>query len=356
VPSRTASKVCFAGVLLIALIGGAPATAQTPTITMSVSPAAGFLGQDITFTITVESPQKVTAGVIDPVPYRTKFVSVQHSGPNVPTEKCTEVGGYNPLANLTPGSPSFGKRVQCPIVFPGRVSITLVVSALSPGVVTNSAVLLYESQAHPVKIKYVSASASVNVNPGMPLFSNFGPASGCPVGRADDCISPNSFSVNGANSAGLIPPFTLAASFTPVASLKLSAIELPFSVIGSADTFNVWITADNNGTPGTVLELIKVTNFPTATPPPFTEVTIIASSARPALASGTQFWLVIGPGDNAGFGQWFASSSDTATSTNFLNSTATTLNVMPLAASDWSAIANSTQQITRVAFQIDGLP
>jgi hypothetical protein len=295
VPSRTAIKVCFAGVLLIALIGGVPATAQTPTITMSVSPATVFSGQDITFTITVESAQKVTAGVIDPVPYRTKFVSVQHSGPNVPTEKCTEVAGYNPLANLTPGSPSFGKRVQCPIVFPGSVSITLVVSALSPGVVTNSAALLYEQQAHPVKIKYVTASASVYVSPGLPLFSNFGPASGCPVGRTDDCISPNSFSVTAGNSAALNPPFTLAASFTPVASLKLSAIELPFSVIGAADNFNVWITADNNGTPGTVLELIKVTNFPAATPPPFTEVTIIASSARPALAGGTKFCVVVGP-------------------------------------------------------------
>jgi hypothetical protein len=348
------------GIAFLLALAGLPARAQIainqPSIKMTVSPEIVEPGQDLTFTISVASTQRFKAALWNPIPGLTRFVSVQHSGSNLPADKCTEHTGLSPYNNLIPGVSSRGSSVLCEIPFPGTETITLVVTALNPGIVTNTAALIWETNTNPPHTEHITASASAAIDAAVPIFANFG--LGLPCLTAGFCIQPNSLSVNGANSTVNIPPpaNTMAVSFTPAATLRLSDIQIPFAAEpGSPNDFFVWIAADSNGFPGTVLEKFHITNFP---PPvaqsPFVTVTLLGSVVQPTLAAGKLFWLVIGPGDPKVFGAWSLAQSDTATPTNFLLSATTSVGVMPLAASDWRSASPSFP--LRLAFEIDGKP
>jgi hypothetical protein len=348
---RDTIKFRFIVPFLLTLFNGSVALSQAPNIKMTASPTSLYPFQNITFTITVESNQKLKAAVLDAIPVETNSVSVQQSGAN--SDKCTEKTGLGSFIGPT------GKTVLCPVSFPGTETITIVVSANNPGTVTNTAALVWSTNTQPPKIENVQASASIVVIPApiVSIFSNFVLNPPCTMAAPGSCVSTNSVSVNGNMPTFEVPPFpafTFAVSFTPSVSLRLSDIAIPFGLFPGPNLFDVWVTADNNGSPGTVLEKFIVTGFPnglTTQPPP---ITVISSAIHPPLTAGTQFWLVIGPGVATSFGAWSLSLSDPATPTNYLVSPTTTVGVMPLQGLSQWVPATTDMQTIRVAFQIDG--
>lgn len=351
-------KFRFAITFLLALCTGSAVLSQGPTITITASPASVLPFEKITFTVTVKSGQRVKAAMVDPIPLDTSFVSVQHSGANSASDKCYDQA-FNPFTSIIPGVPPTRNSVFCLTPFPGTETITVVVTAINPGIVTNTAALVWETNAQPPSVSYERASASVVVlqPPVVPIFRNFVLSPPCTIGAPGACVSTNSISVNGDMPTFEPPPFpafTWAVSFSPPASLKLADIEIPFGFFpGGPNIFNVWITGDNNGSPGNVLENFTVLTFPNGltlqTPP----ITVIPSVNHPPMIAGKQYWLVMGPGAATSYGAWNLSLSDPSTATNFLVSGTTTVGVMPLPPSQWIPATADMQNI-RVAFEIDG--
>jgi hypothetical protein len=191
-------------------------------------------------------------------------------------------------------------------------------------------------------------------------YTNFGlsfvNSTGCVAAGAqtNDCIAQTSGGLCGGNSVGCTnlggsTTQALAASFSPSQSGVLAQIQVPiFSSLGNpANQFQAWITADNSGKPGTVLEMfplnnIRPFNFPTQTP------VHIFSTAHPALTAGTTYWLVIGPAAATAVGGWNFSTGDApaAGSSNFLfNNTGS----VPSISGPWGPAGGSL----RTAFEID---
>jgi hypothetical protein len=77
----------------------------------------------------------------------------------------------------------------------------------------------------------------------------------------------------------------------------------------------------------------------------------IFSAARPNLAGGTTYWLVIGPGGQDTVGSWNYSLDDApaAGSSNFLVNTTPGANNLPQLAGPWAPASSPL----RPAFQID---
>lgn len=161
-------------------------------------------------------------------------------------------------------------------------------------------------------------------------YTNFGftmlNAAACSGSQANDCMNQNADGLCGGSSTGCTNlggtvTQTLAVSFSPSQNGALAHIQVPISSSpgNPANQFEAWITADNNGKPGMVLETfplnnIRTFNFPTQNP------LHIFSTAHPALSAGTTYWLVIGPAAANAAGSWNMSLADTPTagSSNFL--------------------------------------
>jgi hypothetical protein len=106
---------------------------------------------------------------------------------------------------------------------------------------------------------------------------------------------------SGAASAMIDPMFTFtsraAAQFTVTGrDSTLNSITLPVSVdkaSGAPNVFQVRLTEDNGGVPGTTIEVISSSD--TQWPPsanPFTTTTTLTSTGHPVLLQGRSYWIV----------------------------------------------------------------
>jgi hypothetical protein len=95
--------------------------------------------------------------------------------------------------------------------------------------------------------------------------------------------------------------FTQAMHFTLTASATLTAIDLPIGYESGTNLFNVQLRANNGGVPGAIIESIALSNLPTA----FNEPLAVATSAlHPVLTAGTEYWVVVAPGNASTNGVW----------------------------------------------------
>ena len=177
----------------------------------------------------------------------------------------------------------------------------------------------------------------------------------CSGFQANDCINQNAGGLCGGSNTGFPCVGTaeaFAASFSPFQSGVLSQIQVPISSLPGpqANQFQAWITADNSGKPGTVLETFSLSNIRLSTFPTQTPVHIF-SVAHPALAAGTTYWLVIGPAAPTANGSWNLSLADAPASgsSNFLfNDTGS----VPSINGPWAPPPTSGAPL-RTAFEID---
>jgi hypothetical protein len=168
------------------------------------------------------------------------------------------------------------------------------------------------------------------------IYSNFGP------GMAFDTDPFHSWTIN-----GFLNPDSgqqaIAHQFTPAATETFSGAQVALTLFSGPGSVTVYLQADSNGLPGTVLEQINVTGL-TGVPTIFSAKSV----RRPQLQSGTPYWLTVvagGPGVLAGW-NW-NSIGDSSTGSNF----ATTQGGSP--AGPWGLFFSGA---TRSAFQINCSP
>jgi hypothetical protein len=192
------------------------------------------------------------------------------------------------------------------------------------------------------------------VNFGPPLYdrnSCTAPTSlviGAPTRRIWNCIENSAYPLCAENGPNCDTP---AVSFIPGQSGALRAIEVPLSSNSGSDQFKVWVTADNAGAPGTVLEQLTVTPPQTALKP-YVPVRIV-STTHPALTGGTTYWLVIGGGQPTSQGRWYKSLEDVNPPPNDTFRLNATNSPPPWQASAWRSGGPGAR---RPAFQIDTRP
>ncbi|HKV06304.1 MAG TPA: choice-of-anchor R domain-containing protein [Candidatus Acidoferrales bacterium] len=189
-------------------------------------------------------------------------------------------------------------------------------------------------------------------------FSNFGlslfSAPICSSSQSNDCMNQNLEGLCGGQGTGCsglanMAIQMVAVSFSPQQSGALAEIQVPIGWRNGANAFQAWITSDNAGKPGTVLETFPLSNLRTLPFPDTTPVHIF-SAAHPALTTGTNYWLVIGPTGATAVGSWNLSLGDSpaAGSSNFLvNVTGT--NGVPSINGPWVPAT----AVLRPAFEID---
>lgn len=206
-----------------------------------------------------------------------------------------------------------------------------------------------------------------NGNCDIPASSNFGPwrfpTTSCPTMqvRENDCLNQNANAICGANGtgcAGTAPMATqmLAVSFSTGRSGTLRQIQVPIGWSSGSNAFRIWITADNGGKPGTVLEAFSLTNIRQQTLPTRSPLHIF-SSTHPSLAAGATYWLVVGPGAQNTVGSWNYSLDDAPApgSSNFLVNTTPDANGVPQLAGPWTPAFPGAPVLgdLRPAFEID---
>lgn len=162
-----------------------------------------------------------------------------------------------------------------------------------------------------------------------------------------DCIS-SSFEV----VRGGATPQMLAVSFTPVYSGALRHVQAPVGLRSGTNSLRVWITADANNAPGTVLETLTVAIRPqpiqTGAQPPVEAPEHLFFSGTTQLTAGTRYWLVLGPGAANTDIAWNFALDDVsipAATTYLLNRTNTNV------AGPWAPKSNLGER--RPAFEVD---
>jgi ferredoxin-like protein FixX len=196
----------------------------------------------------------------------------------------------------------------------------------------------------------------------VPGSSNFGawrfPTQACSNNlqtRDNDCINQNANGIcgfNGSGCAGLTPMATqmLAVSFSLVQNGALQQIQVPIGWRNGSNGFNVWITSDNGGKPGVIIEAFSLANLRSQISPIRSPYHIF-SAMHPNLVAGTTYWLVIGPAANTTVGSWNYSIDDAPStgSTNFMVNTTPDANGVPQLAGPWVPAGGPL----RPAFEID---
>lgn len=196
----------------------------------------------------------------------------------------------------------------------------------------------------------------------IPASSNFGPwrfpaPASCPTlqVKSNDCLNQNANAIcgpNGAGCANVAPMATqmVAVSFSSIRSGALKQIQVPIGWRQGSNAFQAWVTTDNGGKPGTVIEAFPLPNI-RMQPITVRSPMHIFSVAYPNLAAGTTYWLVIGPTAQDTVGSWNYSLDDgpSAGSSNFLVNTTPNANGVPQLAGPWVP-ANG---LLRPAFEID---
>jgi hypothetical protein len=187
------------------------------------------------------------------------------------------------------------------------------------------------------------------------VYSNFGPAhcAGDPACIADNGINQNFDAVAGTTQT--FDPGTvemIANSFTAGGNFTLTDVKLPLqSGSGLNGTANVYLTANNAGVPGAVLESwLGVTGEAFALPQ--VNALSLASVLNPALTNGTEYWLVVGPATADSAAGWNYTWFGPAASALNLLANSTPNAGIPTLAGPWAYDG----QILTSAFQIDGTP
>lgn len=199
------------------------------------------------------------------------------------------------------------------------------------------------------------------------IYSNFTSGMGFNTGL--------SFSVNQSatvqNGVGL-PPETIAVQFTPSGSFTFDDAKLAMALSSAPNTLDVYLETDANGTPGSILEGIRLSDLLPTTASGVVEAststgTLIAGTANADLADGTAYWLVayapkagtvvgwnwaLGPDTCSAGTQTVSCDMSTSISTNGGTTLQSNLafNTIPSATGPWT-LAPATP---RPAFQIDG--
>jgi len=192
-------------------------------------------------------------------------------------------------------------------------------------------------------------------------FTNFGITflnnSSCNLLQNKDCINQNGFAICGARApyCGIYASAqTGAVSFVPQVTGTLSHIQIPvLGAVTGTTTFQLWVTTDNAGHPGTIVEgPLLLSNIPNLTINLIAAPMHVFSVARPTLTAGQTYWLVVAPAANTTTGTWFLSSGDTPSGTNLLvNSTGGTSGI-PGLSGPWINV-QATDLPLRPAFEID---
>ena len=196
------------------------------------------------------------------------------------------------------------------------------------------------------------------------VYTNFGPTISCNTnnGTADNCINQNQLTIEGSTSTFLHPQTagpaeSMAVSFSPNANFTLTGVQLPLQAIfGNGFTFNVFLTTNSGGHPGTVLEGWNTVgeNFTF----PQTNALNLSSVLSPQLSSGTTYWLAVGAATSVSAGGWNVTWPGTVDSNGVSNVSAG--GNMLTSSSDFSSGLVSSGWIVfdgslREAFEIDGI-
>lgn len=338
----TAEHIKSAGILLV--LAGLTSLYGCTTLTVS-EPANGSPSVSMPQTITVtesvgldgrtQGPLKILVDGVD----TERFNNVNYSVPSGSTLCC-----------LAPGSHT--------ISVSDRTS-SGAVSASSSFTVTDcpACYTCPVGSAHPV-----FGVCCDNGSCDIPVSSNFGPwrfpTSSCPTMqiKSNDCLNQNANGIcgpNGVGCAGLAPMATqmLAVSFSSGRGGSLRQIQVPIGWRNGSNAFRLWVTTDNGGKPGAIVEEFSLPNIRTwGSPFPTRSPMHIFSVAKPNLAAATTYWLVIGPDAPNTVGSWNYSPDDApaAGSSNFLVNT-TPSNGLPRLAGPWAPAGGPL----RPAFEID---
>lgn len=183
------------------------------------------------------------------------------------------------------------------------------------------------------------------------VFTNFGTAV---CGGDPGCIAFNGINGGFDGVAGATQTFDhgdiemIAGSFFSSGNFSLSDVMLPLMNLqhGTAD---VYLTTNSAGVPGAVLESwLGIAG--TAVPP--TNVTTLNSVLNPALTSGTEYWLVVGPSTSDSDVGWNYTWDVAATNSNSRSNGTPGMAGIPLLTGPWGPHDNTLTN----AFQIDGTP
>jgi len=187
------------------------------------------------------------------------------------------------------------------------------------------------------------------------VYSNFGPAScaGDPACIADNGINQNADGVTGQTQTfdpGDIE--MIANAFTPGGNFTLTDVMLPLQSGGSlTGTLNVYLTANNAGIPGAVLESwLGVTGEAVALPQ--VNALTLTSILNPTLSEGDKYWLVVGPATASSAAKWNKTWFGPAASALNSLSNGTPNAGIPTLAGPWAFDGDDLVN----AFAIDGTP
>jgi hypothetical protein len=195
----------------------------------------------------------------------------------------------------------------------------------------------------------------------VPAFTNFGISflnnPSCNQLQGVDCINQNGFAVCGANApyCGIYGHAqTGAVSFVPSTTGKLSHIQIPvLGAVTGSTAFQLWITSDNAGKPGSIVEgPLLLNNIPNFTINHVVAPMHVFSAAKPTLTGGQTYWLVVAPSTNSTTGTWFLSSGDTPSGTNLLANTTGGTSGIPGLNGPWIKVTANDLAL-RPAFEID---
>jgi hypothetical protein len=351
-----------------------------PSITITVSPASPTAGQSVTIDVRVSSTTLLrNAGIVDVLPSGFVFGSVSETGSAGNTATCSYRDGPIPTLppNRTPAQT--GSYVRCTLRLLGHETISIKGSFDAAGGMKDTSTLGWLSCSTPIPpdarncVSSANASANITVAPvttgtASPIYANFGMnATGglCPSGSMYECLSSEGAAIMGPNTTNACEPFSpgttsnppeaVAQSFTPSANYVLEDVQLPLGYITGNNDVDLWITTDNGGNPGTVLEALSATNsLPQVGPQQSPPVSMIPSVTNPPLNAGTLYWLVLGPGFANSCVEWYAAVNDAATNTDLLFSSQLTAGSLP-AASSWVGGFGGTYGYSRSGFEIDGI-
>src|SRR5258708_33003832 len=139
------------------------------------------------------------------------------------------------------------------------------------------------------------------------VYTNFGTSvcGGDPACLADNGIKQNFDGVTGQNQTfdqGNVE--MIANSFTASGNVNLTDVRLPLqSGTTLTGTANIYLTANNAGVPGAVLESwLGVTGEPFALPQ--LNAITLTSVLNPTLSNGSEYWLVVGPATDVSAKAW----------------------------------------------------
>jgi hypothetical protein len=193
-------------------------------------------------------------------------------------------------------------------------------------------------------------------------FTNFGIGfqgnPGCNLLTDKDCINQNGFAVCGASApyCGIYNHAqTGAVSFVASNTGALSHIQIPATgAVTGSTAFQVWITTDNAGVPGSIVEgPLPLSNIPNFNINQFVVAPLqVFSVSRPTLTAGQTYWLVVAGASNTTTGTWRLSCCDAPNGSNLAVNGNGGASGIPGLRGPWTQV-QATDLGLRPAFEID---